>query len=258
MTKEIDFYFDFISPYSYLAHQKIKSIKNVNFNYKPVLVGGLHNLQGITAPAFIKAKLKHMINDCNLVAKKNKDHYNTVSSIKLNSYPLILNRPVERELITTLYEMSSTELDKQKDARFGNGRCSPDFEIFKDNRPIIKTVANDLINIMMSAVKSEIYIYDSFFNIIGAGGGSTPHNHLMNLDKEKHLNFAKQKYSLVYYLSAGDQNCSEPGVLKLYNPAEDVLPSNGKIVIIPAERSHSAIYNGKEDRVMIGVNFYSL
>jgi len=49
MTKEIDFYFDFISPYSYLAHQKIKSIKNVNFNYKPVLVGGLHNLQGITA-----------------------------------------------------------------------------------------------------------------------------------------------------------------------------------------------------------------
>ena len=61
MTRKIDFYFDFISPYSYLAHQKIKTNKDVNFNYKPVLVGGLHNLQGITAPAFIKAKLKHMI-----------------------------------------------------------------------------------------------------------------------------------------------------------------------------------------------------
>ena len=70
MTKSIDFYFDFISPYSYLAHQKIKTIKNVNFNYKPVLVGGLHNLQGITAPAFIKHKLKHMISDCDLIAKK--------------------------------------------------------------------------------------------------------------------------------------------------------------------------------------------
>ena len=58
MTKKIDFYFDIISPYSYLAHQKIKVIKSVNFNYKPVLVGGLHNLQGITAPAFIKSKLK--------------------------------------------------------------------------------------------------------------------------------------------------------------------------------------------------------
>ena len=68
MTKEIDFYFDFISPYSYLAHQKIKQTKNLNFIYKPVLVGGLHNLQGITAPAFIKPKLKYMISDCDSVS----------------------------------------------------------------------------------------------------------------------------------------------------------------------------------------------
>ena len=85
MTKEIDFYFDFISPYSYLAHQKIKSIKNVNFNYKPVLVGGLHNLQGITAPAFIKPKLKHMISDCDLIAKKNKSNFIWNSKFPINS-----------------------------------------------------------------------------------------------------------------------------------------------------------------------------
>ena len=85
MTKEIDFYFDFISPYSYLAHQKIKSIKNVNFNYKPVLVGGLHNLQGITAPAFIKPKLKHMISDCDLIAKKNKFNFFWNSNFPINS-----------------------------------------------------------------------------------------------------------------------------------------------------------------------------
>ena len=72
MTKSIDFYFDFISPYSYLAHKKIKVFKEkgINFNYKPILVGGLHNLQGITAPAFVKSKLKHMINDSDLIAKK--------------------------------------------------------------------------------------------------------------------------------------------------------------------------------------------
>ena len=64
MIKEIDFYFDFISPYSYLAHQKIKVLEDINFKYKPVFVGGLHNLQGLNAPAFIKAKLKHMISDC--------------------------------------------------------------------------------------------------------------------------------------------------------------------------------------------------
>ena len=85
MTKKIDFYFDFISPYSYLAHQKIKSIKNVKFNYKPVLVGGLHNLQGITAPAFIKPKLKHMISDCDLIAKKDKSNFIWNSKFPINS-----------------------------------------------------------------------------------------------------------------------------------------------------------------------------
>ena len=85
MTKQIDFYFDFISPYSYLAQQKIKFIKNVIFNYKPVLVGGLHNLQGITAPAFIKPKLKHMISDCNLIAKKEKSNFIWNSKFPINS-----------------------------------------------------------------------------------------------------------------------------------------------------------------------------
>ena len=85
MTKEIDFYFDFISPYSYLAHQKIKSIKNVKFNYKPVLIGGLHNLQGITAPAFIRPKLKHMISDCDLIAKKDKSNFIWNSNFPINS-----------------------------------------------------------------------------------------------------------------------------------------------------------------------------
>jgi len=85
MTNEIDFYFDFISPYSYLAHQKIKVIKNVNFNYKPILVGGLHNLQGITAPAFIKPKLKHMISDCNLIAEKDEFNFIWNSKFPINS-----------------------------------------------------------------------------------------------------------------------------------------------------------------------------
>ena len=88
MTKSIDFYFDFISPYSYLAHKKINSIKkkkNTSFNYKPILVGGLHNLQGIKAPAFIKPKLKHMISDCILIAKKNNFDFIWNSKFPINS-----------------------------------------------------------------------------------------------------------------------------------------------------------------------------
>ena len=178
--------------------------------------------------------------------------------IGLNSNPLILNRVVEAELINNLYEMNSRELDKTRsdDARYGNGRCSPNFELFEDKRSIIKTVAEDIISIVRLAVKSDVYVYDSFFNILGAGGGTIPHDHLKEIDK--YPDFAKQKYSLVYYLDVGDQNCSEPGILKLYDPNEDILPYEGMIVIIPADRKHSAVYDGEKDRVMIGVNFYSL
>mgnify|MGYP006156752115 CR=1 FL=1 len=88
MTKSINFYFDFISPYSYLAYKKIKNIisrEKINFIYKPVLVGGLHNLQGITAPAFIKPKLKHMISDCSLIAKKDKFDFIWNTKFPINS-----------------------------------------------------------------------------------------------------------------------------------------------------------------------------
>ena len=88
MIKSIDFYFDFISPYSYLAYKKIKILKktkNIFFNYKPILVGGLHNLQGITAPAFINPKLKHMISDCNLIANKENFTFIWNSEFPINS-----------------------------------------------------------------------------------------------------------------------------------------------------------------------------
>ena len=66
MTNLLDFYFDFISPYSYLAYKRLKKINldnKININYKPILLGGLHKLGGITAPAFNQRKMKNMKND---------------------------------------------------------------------------------------------------------------------------------------------------------------------------------------------------
>ena len=83
MIKPFDFYFDFISPYSFLAHKEIIKIERKNsikIKYKPILLGGLHNLHGIKAPAFIPAKAKHMIRDCKLISEKNKIKF------KFNSY----------------------------------------------------------------------------------------------------------------------------------------------------------------------------
>ena len=83
MIKPLDFYFDFVSPYSFLAHKvlrKIEKKEGIKIRYIPILVGGLHNLHGIKAPAFIPAKAKHMIRDCKLVALKNGIKF------KFNSY----------------------------------------------------------------------------------------------------------------------------------------------------------------------------
>jgi 2-hydroxychromene-2-carboxylate isomerase len=86
MTKEINFYFDFISPYTYLAYKKIQSLpKDIKINYKPILLGGLHNLEGITPPAFVRSKLKHMMNDCLLIAKKNNFDFKWNSKFPINS-----------------------------------------------------------------------------------------------------------------------------------------------------------------------------
>ena len=90
MTKKIDFYFDFISPYSFLAHKKIiKSNDRSKFNYKAILLGGLHNLGGITAPAFNERKMKNMKNDCNLIAKKNKIDFVWNEKFPINSLYLM-------------------------------------------------------------------------------------------------------------------------------------------------------------------------
>jgi len=105
MNKSIDFYFDFISPYSYLAYKKIKNIKQkkINFNYKPILVGGLHKLQNITAPAFIKPKLKHMISDCELIAKKNKFNFIWNSKFPINSLNIMRGYLFINDEIKDLY-----------------------------------------------------------------------------------------------------------------------------------------------------------
>ena len=90
MTKKIEFFFDFISPYSYLAHKKIiKLNQRNNFIYKPILLGGLHNLGGITAPAFNERKMKNMKNDCMMIAEKNEIPFIWNEKFPINSLYLM-------------------------------------------------------------------------------------------------------------------------------------------------------------------------
>ena len=92
MSNHIDFYFDVISPYSYIAHKKIQKIRENQktiFIYKPILLGGLHNLSGINAPAFNKYKMKNMQSDCELVSKKNDVSFTWNSKFPINSLSIM-------------------------------------------------------------------------------------------------------------------------------------------------------------------------
>ena len=92
MTKSIEFYFDFISPYSFLAHKKLEFLtkKNqLNIIYKPILLGGLHKLGEITPPAFNERKMKNMKNDCELIAMKNNIEFKWNTKFPINSLYLM-------------------------------------------------------------------------------------------------------------------------------------------------------------------------
>ena len=203
--------------------------------------------------AVLKARKNRDTNDVNVgnISKSGFDR-------RLTSNPLILNRAVEQELVAKLYEIKSLELEKTNDPSYGNARGSG-YQFFQDEQSsIIKTVEEDLVRMVKEAIKADIHVKDSFFTILGAGGGVNRHNHIGALDLDSSLNLVNQKFSLVYYLSVGDQDCTEPGILKLYDPSENILPRDGMIIIFPADRHHSVVYNGKKDRVIIGINFYSL
>ena len=228
---------------------------------KPDYVEAHHNLEVLLKQKRLLSKIeqakKSEINTKISLFKKNFSKL-FKSDIRLNSNPVVLSRKVEAELISQLYKINTRKLNDVNPniaPCYGNGRNS-DYNLFKNNFSTIKIVTKDLINIMKEAVKSDIFIMESFFNIFQAGGGIISHNHINNFDNNYEL--LNKKFSLSYYLDVGDQNCSEPGTLKLQDPDKEILPTDGMIVIFPASRKHSAAYGGEKDRVMIGVNFYSL
>ena len=158
MTKKIDFYFDFISPYSYLAHKRIISLNNRDkFNYKAVLLGGLHNLGGITAPAFNERKMKNMRNDCMLIAEKNKINFRWNEKFPINSlylmrgYLLINDNKKDKffDVCFDAYWKNNFDISKEENIKKILIECdieTEDFEMgIKDKK--IKDELKDLTNI---------------------------------------------------------------------------------------------------------------
>ena len=151
MTKSIDFYFDFISPYSYIAYKRINVLKNLKINYRPILLGGLHKLGGITAPAFNERKMKNMKNDCELIAKKNNIEFKWNTKFPVNSLLIM------RGYLTLDKEFKKKYFDDCFDAYWKN---NIDVSIEKNINEILKSckIDKDIFfkNINDQKIKDEL------------------------------------------------------------------------------------------------------
>ena len=167
MSSYVDFYFDIISPYSYIAHKKIQKIKEsqkIIFNYKPILLGGLHNLAGISAPAFNKYKMKNMQSDCELVSKKNGIAFQWNLKFPINSLSIMrgylsINDRLKEEYINIFFNAYwKDNLDLSSEKEFSklleNVKIDRKFFFEKIKEESIK---NNLKELTSNAFKKEVF-----------------------------------------------------------------------------------------------------
>ena len=128
MINSFDFFFDFISPYSYLAHKQIRNIElkhKIEINYMPIFLGGLHSLAEIKAAVFIPSKAKFMIRDCKLFAEKLNINF------KFNSYfPIESLELMRGVLVAEKVKKADIYIDKFFDAYWKDGLNLNDQKIF--------------------------------------------------------------------------------------------------------------------------------
>jgi 2-hydroxychromene-2-carboxylate isomerase len=89
---KVTFYFDFVSPYSYLAQTQIAELAEQtksSIEYVPVFLAGLHKLQKVTSPAFIPSKAQWIIRDCHMWADQYQLPLKWSANFPFNSIALL-------------------------------------------------------------------------------------------------------------------------------------------------------------------------
>lgn len=70
--KTVEFYYDLVSPYSYLAHREVARIcqeQGAELSLRPMLLGAVHNAVGLQAPIETKPKARYQAEDIRRWAK---------------------------------------------------------------------------------------------------------------------------------------------------------------------------------------------
>ena len=151
MIKTFEFYFDFASPYSFIAHKRIRIIEKENsikIKYMPILLGGLLKLAGAKANVEIPLKAKYMIRDCKLWAEKYKIEF------KFNSYfPIITLNLMRGVLVSEKNDLAQNYINRVFDAVWKDGLN------LNDNSIVEKLLKNIDVNpktFLLEAVNSSI------------------------------------------------------------------------------------------------------
>ena len=166
MIKSFDFYFDFISPYSFLAYKKLKLLNNnkININYKPILLGGLHKLGDITAPAFNERKMKNMKNDCELVSRKNNIKFKwndrfPINSLNLMRGYLVIDKKYKEKFFNMFFDAywkDNIDLSDEENVKNILNNCSI------DNNTFFKEIKNQKIKDKLKELTNNAFKKDIF------------------------------------------------------------------------------------------------
>ena len=108
--KELNFYFDFLSPFSYFAWINLQRYPELTIHYKPVALGPLLNHWGIKGPGEVEPKREFLLKQCLRYAASNKIEFTTPKTHPFNSlYALRLALKssageLQSEVIKTLWQ----------------------------------------------------------------------------------------------------------------------------------------------------------
>ena len=83
--KRFNFYFDFLSPFSYFAWLRLHQNPSINIDYKPVALGPLLNHWSIKGPGEVQPKREFLLKQCLRYAAKNNIDFTTPKTHPFNS-----------------------------------------------------------------------------------------------------------------------------------------------------------------------------
>jgi 2-hydroxychromene-2-carboxylate isomerase len=127
--KKVSFYFDFLSPYSYLAWNWVreKHTNSVEFEFIPVILGQVIHFHETKGPAEITSKREYLFKDCLRYAKVNNISFKTPKNLPFNSLYAL-----RASIFSNAKDDQFKVIDSIYNAGWRDGKDIGDPEVLKD------------------------------------------------------------------------------------------------------------------------------